>query len=248
MKLTCTLSIALFLSGAGMIASAAILPPAPNSVQNPGSNFLPGLPGYGSAQGSIIVVYGSNLGPASLVQAHPLPLGTTLSNTSITVTVGATTVNLLMVYTFSYTACRRAAIQYASRQRYAQGHIQRAERIDAYCCGGQRGGNSDGERDGHGPGGRDARKQQLITATNAANTNEEIQIYATGIAGLPGGSSDASAPGAVQFPTTNVSIYVGGTKLDPSAIKYYGRNPSDPGLDQINIVLPPASLAATWRW
>ena len=101
MKLTCTLSIALLLSGAGMIANATVSPPAPNSVQNPGSNFLPGLPGYGSAQGSIIIVYGSNLGPSPLVQATTLPLGTTLSNTSITVTVGATTVNLLMVYTFS---------------------------------------------------------------------------------------------------------------------------------------------------
>jgi hypothetical protein len=42
----------------------------------------------------------------------------------------------------------------------------------------------------------------------------------------------------VQFPTGNVVVYVGGTKLDPSALKYWGRNPSDPGLDQINIVLP----------
>ena len=32
-------------------AAALVAAPAPTSVQNPGSNFLPGLPGYGIAQG-----------------------------------------------------------------------------------------------------------------------------------------------------------------------------------------------------
>ena len=36
--------------------------PPPNSVQNPATKILPGAAEFGIAQGSIFVVYGSNLG------------------------------------------------------------------------------------------------------------------------------------------------------------------------------------------
>jgi uncharacterized protein (TIGR03437 family) len=221
-----------------MVASAAVLAPAPNSVQNPGSNFLPGLPGYGSAQGSIVIVYGANLGPGTIVLAPTLPLQTTLSNTSITVTVGATTVNLLMVYTLN----SQLAAVLPSNTPVGNGTLTVSYNglsgstpivVVASAVG-----ILTQNETGTGPASATHVNNQLITATNAANSNEEIQIYATGLDGLPGGSSDGSAPGAVQFSTANVSIYVGGTKLAASAINYYGRNPSDPGLDQINITLP----------
>jgi uncharacterized protein (TIGR03437 family) len=238
LKLSCTLSIALLLSGACTIASATTAAPAPNSVQNPGSNFLPGLPGYGSAQGSIIIVYGANLGPSALVQATTLPLQTTLANTSIKVTVGSTTVNLLMVYTY----VGQLAAVLPSNTPVGNGTL-------TVTYNGQSGstpivvvasalGILTQNELGTGPAAAQHADYSLITATSAAHPGDQIQIYATGIAGLPGGASDAIAPGAVQFSTANLSFYVGGTKLDPSAIKYYGRNPSDPGLDQINIVLP----------
>ena len=228
-------SIALLLSGASVIASAA---PAPNSVQNPGSNFLPGLPGYGIAQGSIIAVYGANLSGTSLVQAQTLPLQTTLNNTSISVTVGSTTVNLFMVYTLN----SQLAAVLPSNTPVGNGTL-------TVTYNGQSGstpivvvasavGLLTANETGQGPGIATHVDNSLITATNAASTSEEIQLWATGIGGLTGGASDGAAPGAVQFSTANVAIYVGGTKLDPSAIKYYGRNPSDPGLDQINIILP----------
>jgi uncharacterized protein (TIGR03437 family) len=221
-----------------MIASAATPAPAPNSVQNPGSNFLPGLPGYGSAQGSIIVVYGSNMGPGALVQAPSLPLQTTLAGTSITVTVGATVVNLLMVYTV---ASQLAAVL-PSNTPVGNGTL-------TVSFGGQQGstpivvvasavGILTANETGTGPAVATHVNNTLITSTNAANESEEIQIYATGIDGLPGGASDASAPGAQQFSTANVVIYVGGVQLAANALKYWGRNPSDPGLDQINIILP----------
>jgi uncharacterized protein (TIGR03437 family) len=221
-----------------MITSAAAAAPAPNSVQNPGSNFLPGLPGYGSAPGSIIVVYGANLSGTTLVQAPSLPLQTTLNNTSISVTVGTTTVNLFMVYTLN---TQLAAV--------LPSNIPTGNGTLTVSYNGQSGstpivvvatalGILTANETGTGPAIATHGNNTLITATNAALTGEEIQVYGTGASGLPGGASDASAPGAVQFPTTNLSIYVGGTKLAASAIKYYGRNPSDPGLDQINIILP----------
>jgi len=56
--------------------------PAPVSVQNPASNILPGLPNFGIAQGSIFVVYGTNLGPSTISVAPSLPLPAALSGTS----------------------------------------------------------------------------------------------------------------------------------------------------------------------
>jgi uncharacterized protein (TIGR03437 family) len=228
-----------------MVAGAAVLAPAPNSVQNPGSNFLPGLPGYGSAQGSIIIVYGANLSGTTLVQAPSLPFQTTLNSTSIKVTVGATTVNLLMVYTINY---QLAAIL-PSNTPVGNGTLTvtyngQSGSTPIVVVGSALGLLTQNEL-GTGPASAQHADYTTITATSAAHPGDEIQIYGTGIGGLTGGASDASAPGAVQFSTANLSVYVGGTKLAASAIPYYGRNPSDPGLDQINIILPPNVTGCT---
>src|ERR1700722_3170576 len=67
--------------------------PTITSVQNPASNILPGLPNYGMAQGQIFVLYGTNLGPATIVQPTSLPLPVLLGGTSVTITgVGSPTV------------------------------------------------------------------------------------------------------------------------------------------------------------
>ncbi len=55
--------------------------PAINSVQNPASNILSGLPNYGIAEGSLFILYGTDLGPTSLVQAG-IPLPTILPATN----------------------------------------------------------------------------------------------------------------------------------------------------------------------
>ena len=68
---------------------------AQNGILNGGSYALPGLPNSGIAQGSIFVVFGQELGPATLVQvsSFPLPTSQGLAGTSIRVTVGGTTVD-----------------------------------------------------------------------------------------------------------------------------------------------------------
>ncbi len=228
-----------------MLATGASPAPAPNSVQNPGSNFLPGLPGYGSAPGSIIVVYGANLSGTSLVTAQTLPYQTTMNNTSISVTVGATTVNLFMIYTINY---QLAAIL-PSNTPLGNGTLKvtyngQSGTTPIVVVASALGFLTQNEL-GTGPVSAQHADYTLISATSAAHPGDEIQLYATGIGALPAGSSDATSPGAVTFPTANLSVYVGGTKLDPSAIAYYGRNPSDPGLDQINIILPAGVTGCT---
>ena len=73
--------------------------PAVSAVENAASNIDPRMPNAGIAQGAIFVVYGKAMGPANAVVA-PVPFqSTTLSNTSVSVTVGGTTVNAPLYYT-----------------------------------------------------------------------------------------------------------------------------------------------------
>ena len=73
--------------------------PSVTAVVNGASYITPGLPNAGIAQGSIFVVFGSDLGPANISFAPTAFQSTTLSNTSVSVTVAGTTVNALMYYT-----------------------------------------------------------------------------------------------------------------------------------------------------
>ncbi|OFV96841.1 MAG: hypothetical protein A3F68_01160 [Acidobacteria bacterium RIFCSPLOWO2_12_FULL_54_10] len=47
----------------------------------------------------MFILFGTGMGPASLVQASSLPFLTQLAGTSIKVTVGSTTVDCIMIYT-----------------------------------------------------------------------------------------------------------------------------------------------------
>src|SRR5271170_6642559 len=53
------------------------------------------------AQGAIFVIFGTNLGGASLAQPSGLPLPTTVANTSISITSGGKTLPAYIVYTLS---------------------------------------------------------------------------------------------------------------------------------------------------
>ena len=91
----------------GLCAVLAVAPLAAQPVINTGgavngASYSPvGLANSAIAQGSIYVVFGRNLGPASLVTATTYPLSTTLAGTSAKVTVNGTTVNQIMLYTMA---------------------------------------------------------------------------------------------------------------------------------------------------
>lgn len=71
----------------------------PDGVLNSAS-YLPNCTANGGvAQGSIFVLFGSNLGPQDLRQVTAFPLETTLAGTSIRVTVAGTSVDALPIYT-----------------------------------------------------------------------------------------------------------------------------------------------------
>src|SRR5438309_11572263 len=93
------LALAAMLPGRASAQSAVTV----SAVLNGASYALPGLPNAGIAQGSILIVFGQNLGPAAIVQVNkfPLPTSQCLAGTSIKVTVNGTTVDAIMLYTLA---------------------------------------------------------------------------------------------------------------------------------------------------
>jgi len=69
-------------------------------IPNAGSYATPGQAHYGIAQGSVFVVFGTNLGAATPTQAsrYPLPGADGLNGTSISVTISGISRSALMLY------------------------------------------------------------------------------------------------------------------------------------------------------
>src|SRR5215469_9361671 len=75
--------------------------PSITNVVNNASGIVQALPNGGIAQGSIFLITGSGLGPSSIV-VDPNPFqDTSVGGTSLSVTVGSTTVNALMYYSLA---------------------------------------------------------------------------------------------------------------------------------------------------
>ncbi len=218
---------ALLLSATCLFAQS----PIPNSVQNPASNILPGLPNFGIAQGSIFVVYGAALGPATIVVSPSLPLLPTLSGTSVQVTVGGTTVSAPMIYTLQ----SQIAAVLPSNTPIGTGTV-------TVTYNGVSGttpvqvvksnfGISTVNETGAGPAVVTFGDYTLVTATNSARPGDTLVIWGTGLGPITG--SDAAVPttGDLEAP---LKVYVGGIEAD---VVYHGRS-GQPGLDQINFVVP----------
>ena len=214
--------------------------PSFTGVVNAGSNLPPGFPNSGLAQGSIIVVYGSNLGPASLMQAGTPTLPTTngLAGTSITITSGGTTVTAPIIYTYtgqvaaivpSTTPTGSASLTLTYNGRSGSTPIT----VVASNFGIVTVNNS-----GAGPAVVvfGTAQTTLVTNTNTAKPGDTLVMYGTGLGALPAGQSDAAgAQGPLANPPA-IQVLVGGI---PASIAYQARTPTATGLDQINFVVPP---------
>ena len=101
-KLASRIAVLFALTAAiGVTAKAQAPTIASDGIRNGASYTVAGLPNSGIAQGSIFVIFGDNMGPASIVQVSSFPLPTTagLAGTSVRVTVNGQTQNAIMLYT-----------------------------------------------------------------------------------------------------------------------------------------------------
>lgn len=221
------------LKGAGV---QPIATPSFTGVVNAASDIPPGFPNSGIAQGSIFVVYGSNLGPASLVEVTTLPLPTTagLAGTSITITVGTTAVTAPMIYT---SAGQVAAIM-PSTTPVGNGTLTLTFNGNSGATPVQVAATAFGistvNYSGSGQAVVTLANNTVVSNTNSAALGDELVMYGTGLGPLPAGAGDAMAAEG-PIPPVPLEVFVGGI---PATVVYQGRTPTATGLDQINFVVP----------
>ena len=221
--------------------------PSIASVVNAASYVTPGLPNAGIAQGAIFVVFGSGLGPANIAYAPAAFQTTTLSNTSLSVTVGGTTVSAPMYYT----SAGQLAALLPSNTPTGTGTITAtyngqpsspapitvvANNLGIFTI----------SSDGQGPGIVSYPDYSLVSAAKAtqcggpnsycgaANPGDTLILWGTGLGPVSG--NDASGAGLGQnMPNVPLTLWLGGVQ---APVVYQGRSGCCVGEDQIVFTVP----------
>lgn len=206
----------------------------PNGVVNVASYGLAGLPSGDIAQGSMVVVFGTNFGPSVLVQAATYPLPTTLAGTSGKVTSGGVTKDLILIYT---SASQLAAIipsgvpagkasitvSYNGRTSIAQPFTMVTASFGIFTS----------NTGGSGPGIIADPNSVVYTTNKAAHPGDIGVIWGTGLGSVTGDEAAGPRPG--DLTGSPVQVFVGGQQVK---LAYKGRSGCCAGIDQIVFTVP----------
>ncbi len=221
--------------------------PIAAAVTNAASYNDPALPNGPIAQGSIFVIKGNNLGPATLAIAQSAFQSATLNGTSVNVTVGGTTVAALMYYT----SVTQVAALLPSNTPVGTGTItvtynQQVGPARPITVVASNVGIFTVTSDGAGAGIVTNPDYSLVSNTQAANCGgpnttcgaanpgDALIVWATGLGPVNG--SDASGAGlGVNMTSVPLTIWLGGVQVP--AI-YQGRSGCCVGEDQIVFTVP----------
>ncbi len=195
------------------------------------------------AQGSMFVIFGSFLGPATLVSATQLPLPSTLATTSVTVKAGNTTLNCPMFYTSfgqvvavmpSNTPLGTATVS-VTFNNISSGQVSATVNVVASSVG-----MFTPNATGLGPGiFTDALTGALITLANPATPGELLTGWATGVGALAG-YDNAVPPPAALVNSSAVQVWVGEQQAQMS---YAGRSGCCVAVDQLNFFAPKQGIS-----
>ena len=235
-------SILIAFAFAALYSYPAVAQPAiaANGVRNSASYALPPLPNSGIAQGSIFVVFGSNLGPSKIVQvsSYPLPSSQGLSGTSIQVTINGASVYAIMLYTL---ATQLAAVL-PSDTPVGTGTLtvtyngQTSAPAPITVVGGSFGifsVNQAGTGQGVFQNVNSATDRPFNSQGKSAQPGQVIILWGTGLGPVSGNEAAGPLPG--DMPKLNVHVFVGGVE---AAIQYRGRSGCCTGDDQIVFTVP----------
>jgi len=207
--------------------------PSISAVYN-GASWAPaGLPNSGVAQGSILTLTGTGLGPLTLqqVQSYPLPTTSGLGGTTITVSVGGVTETCIMIYTYT----SQVAAILPSATPIGTGTLtlsyQGSSSSMSITVLSANFGTFTLNEAGSGPGVLTDTNYKPITYINTAHPGDTLILWGTGLGAIVG---DETNPPAEVDLGTGVQVLVGSK---PATVLYGGRS-SSPGLDQINFVVP----------
>jgi uncharacterized protein (TIGR03437 family) len=190
------------------------------------------------AQGSMFVIFGSSLGPGTLVPATQLPLPNALATTSVTVTSGNTTLSCPMFYTSfgqvvavmpSNTPLGAATVS-VTFNNISSGQFSATVNVVASSVG-----MFTPDATGLGPGiFTDALTGAHITLANSATSGELLTGWASGVGALAG-YDNAVPPAAALVNSPTVQVWVGGQAAQMS---YAGRSGCCVAVDQLNFFVP----------
>ncbi|MDQ6699883.1 MAG: hypothetical protein M3Z36_06835 [Acidobacteriota bacterium] len=229
-----TLQTTLLVLTAAASAFAQTPSVAAGGIFNAASYAPAGLPNAPIAQGSLFVVFGSNMGPAALQQINSYPLPTTLAGTSLTVTVSGTSVKPLMVYT---SAAQIAAVLPSATPVGTgtltvtfNGATSAAAPIQVVASSF---GMFTVNQKGSGAAIVTDTNFNVNAANGAANPGDAAIVWGTGLGPVPGDEAGGALPG--DLANIPAEVYIGGKT---AAIIYRGRSGCCAGLDQIVFTVP----------
>ena len=214
------------------IVAALAQPVIGGQAVNSASYRTPGMAGSGVAQGSIFIIFGTGLGPSSLVQASTFPLPTTLGGTSVSITVGGTQVPAIMLYTYNYAV---AAILPSTTPLGSgtftvtyNGQISAPAAIQVVSSAF---GIYTINEQGSGQAIATDPSYNINSIIHTFHPGDYATLWGTGLGAING--SDATVPPVGNLPGS-ITVYVGNTT---ASVSYHGRSGFS-GLDQINIQIP----------
>jgi uncharacterized protein (TIGR03437 family) len=222
-------------AAAASFAAAFAQPSVPTGgALNSASYAYVGLPNSGIAQGSIFVVFGTNIGPATLQKVQAFPLQKTLGGTSIQVTVNGTTVDALPLYTSStqVAAILPSSAPAGSGTMTLTYNSSAAPPIDVQVVANSLGIYTLNQK-GSGPGIITDANYQVFSLTSSAQPGQTIILWATGLGPVSGDEAAKPLPG--DMPSVPLKVYVGNQE---ATVTYRGRSGCCAGLDQIVFVVP----------
>jgi uncharacterized protein (TIGR03437 family) len=205
---------------------------------NAASYALNGLPNAGIAQGGMFVLFGRNLGPLEFQQVSAFPIPTQLGGTSVTVTVGGTTVNCLMLYTLD----RQVAAILPSNTPVGTGTVrvifnnQSSNTMAIQVV--QRGlGIFTRNQAGSGPAivqnFNSQSDQPINSVLEAAIPGQTVILWGTGLGPVTGDEAGGPRPGDMSG--LPLEVWVGDKQ---ASVTYRGRSGCCAGIDQIVFTVP----------
>ena len=194
------------------------------------------LPNGKLAPGVLFTVFGTGMGPESLIENASFPLAQELSGTSVAVTVGGVTVNCPMIFTSDkqIAAILPSSVSAGSGTLTVRYNSQASSPLPVEVVPHSFGIFSVSQS-GFGQGVLTnpftAAANSLVTS---ANPGQILDIWGTGIGAVDGDESAGPLPG--DIPSLDVQVLVGDI---PAEVLYRGRSGCCAGVDQIRFVVPP---------